>query len=104
MNYSKNILKKLDINIQFFCINFYEKLLLIKQKYVIIYTYKKNIKEKNYEKNKLIEKWNKEKGGNFGIYLPLDEKNYVEIGNEILILKEIKLYFKNINIQESEKF
>ena len=26
------------------------------------------------KKNELIEKWNKEKGGNFGIYLPLDEK------------------------------
>ena len=49
MNYSKNILKKLDINIQFFCINFCKKLLLIKRKYVIIYT-EKNIKEKNYEK------------------------------------------------------
>ena len=56
------------------------------------------------KKNELIEKWNKEKGGNFGIYLPLDEKNYVEIGNEILILKEMKLYFKDINAQESENF
>ena len=52
----------------------------------------------------LIEKWNKEKGGNFGIYLPLNEENYVEIGNEILILKEMKLYFKDINVQESENF
>lgn len=56
------------------------------------------------KKNELIEKWNKEKGWNFGIYLPLDEKNYVEIGNEILILKEMKLYFKDINDQESENF
>ena len=61
MNYSKNILKKLDINIQFFCINFYEKLLLIKQKYVIIYTYKKISRRKTIKKNELIEKWNKEK-------------------------------------------
>lgn len=52
----------------------------------------------------LIQKWNKEKGGNFGIYLPLDEKSYVEIGNEILILKEMKLYFKDINARESENF
>ena len=52
----------------------------------------------------LVEKWNKEKGGNFGIYLPSDEENYVEIGNEILILKEMKLYFKDVNAQESEKF
>lgn len=52
----------------------------------------------------LIEKWNKEKGGNFGIYLPLNEENYVETGNEILILKEMKLYFKDINVQESENF
>ena len=32
------------------------------------------------------------------------KKNYVEIGNEILILKEMKLYFKDINDQESENF
>ena len=32
----------------------------------------------------LIEKWNKEKGGNFGIYLPLNEENYVEIGKKFL--------------------
>lgn len=36
------------------------------------------------KKNELIEKWNKEKGGNFGIYLPLDEKSYVEIGKKFL--------------------
>lgn len=34
------------------------------------------------KKNELIEKWNEEKGGNFGIYLPLDEKSYVEIGKK----------------------
>jgi hypothetical protein len=48
----------------------------------------------------LIKKWNKENGSNFGIHLPLNEENYIEIGNEILILKEMKLYFKDINDQE----
>lgn len=36
----------------------------------------------------LIKKWNEKKGNNFGINLPLNEDSYVEIGNEILILKE----------------
>lgn len=52
----------------------------------------------------LIKKWNEENGGNFGISLPLDKQKYVEIGNEILILKEMRLYFKDINARESEKF
>ena len=83
MNYSKNILKKLDINIQFFCINFYEKLLLIKQKYVIIYTYKKISRRRTMKNIELIKKWNEENGGNFGIFLPLDKQKYVEIGKKI---------------------
>jgi hypothetical protein len=57
---------------------------LIKQKYVIIYTYKKISRRKTMKKNELIEKWNKEKGGNFGIYLSLDEKSYVEIRKKFL--------------------
>ena len=50
----------------------------------------------------LIKKWNEKKGNNFGINLPLNEDNYVEIGNEILILKEMKLYFQNFDDEESE--
>lgn len=44
----------------------------------------------------------RKKGNNFGINLPLNEDNYVEIGNEILILKEMKLYFQNFDDEESE--
>lgn len=50
----------------------------------------------------LIKKWNEEKGNNLGINLPLNEDNYIEIGNEILILKETKLYFTNFD-NENEK-
>lgn len=50
----------------------------------------------------LIKKWNEKKGNNFGINLPLDEDSYVEIGNEILILKEMKLYFTNFDNEESK--
>ena len=103
MNYSKDILKKLDINIQFFLYKFLQKLLSLKQRCVIIYT-QKILRRKSMKNIELIKKWNEEKGGNFGIYLPLGEENYIEIGNEILILKEMKLYFKNINNQESENF
>ena len=76
----------------------------IKLKYVIIYTVKKILRRRTMKNIELIKKWNKENGGNFGIHLPLDKQKYVEIGNEILILKEMKLYFKDINDQESEKF
>lgn len=50
----------------------------------------------------LIKKWNEEKGNNLGINLPLNEDSYIEIGNEILILKETKLYFTNFD-NENEK-
>lgn len=50
----------------------------------------------------LIKKWNKEKGNNFGINLPLNEDSYIEIGSKILILKEMKLYFQNFDDEESE--
>jgi hypothetical protein len=71
---------------------------------MLSYIQKKISRRKIMKNVELVEKWNKEKGGNFGIYLPSDEENYVEIGNEILILKEMKLYFKDVNAQESEKF
>ena len=50
----------------------------------------------------LIKKWNEEKGNNLGINLPLNEDSYVEIGNKILILKEMKLYFPNFDSEESK--
>lgn len=50
----------------------------------------------------LIKKWNEKKGNNFGLNLPLDEDSYVEIGNKILILKEMKLYFPNFDSEESK--
>lgn len=40
-----------------------------------------------------IEEWNKTRGISLDVFLPLQKKHYVEIGEDIIILKDFDFYF-----------